>query len=917
MKSVKTRRDRAAAAAILVMGALLFSAGAQAAQTGELQGYVVDESGNPIKDARVILTSPQMIGGPKEATTDEEGQFRFSQLEPGLYTVVLSHATFRGFEERDVQVGIDAKVIRDYLLEAAVDTAGMGEVIKVTAARPMVDTTRITQGQYIRSELTDRLATGRDYQSVVLLTAGTLDGQAASGNPSIHGGSPYSNVYLLDGLNITDPVTQTFTTNFNFDAIGELQVLTAGLDAEYGSTHGGVINIVTRSGGDEFTLDGSVYWSPQQLQLLDKGEVNNSNELTANIAVGGPIIRKKLWFFLSGQYVDSVAQTPITDSPLLDRDPNLVFPARRFNAFYGLGKLKWAVTPWQKLSILVQSDPTWLTNETQSGLTHPKAEDQRVQGCATIWATSETTRSENLFWKTQLGYASNQLFVFPMGCPGDFDKCAQSPLKAHTNQEDGTASVISSTLTDDRRFRLVASSSLSYFLEGFLGDHEFKGGVEAAGTWQATRDFRPGGETYSDQGYDAAGNPVPFQKTVYDAPLEKTVSANLFSIYVQDVWRPFRALTIRPGLRFDSSRGYADAADDFGGPAFQFNTLSPRLGAAWDPLGDGKTVLRGGYFYYNETGWLVIPGFVGRGIASTTYSFNDDTQEYSRVFQVNDGSGVTTAKKDMKAPNMHEVTFGVQRELIENTALAVDFTWRRRQNIFEDDESNLIWDSDGTNVIGFRNGKQTYLFSAGTPDEAFAEYAGVDFTFEKRLADNWQALVTYTLSRLEGTVTYDQEGHVLSAGFDNPQQRPYEFGFGADDVRHKLNVSLSYDLPYGFQVGGSAFYKSGRPLAKFFLNNFYGAYQDKRAGYGYDPKDVDNPDDDVEYRAPDTFIASARVAWRLKELTTQDIWLIADVFNVFNARPPTSFNLQDGPDFGKPQSKGGPLNAQVAVRYMF
>ena len=109
-------------------------------------------------------------------------------------------------------------------------------------------------------------------------------------------------------------------------------------------------------------------------------------------------------------------------------------------------------------------------------------------------------------------------------------------------------------------------------------------------------------------------------------------------------------------------------------------------------------------------------------------------------------------------------------------------------------------------------------------------------------------MVTYTLSQLEGTVE-----NLVTYSFDNPTQTPYEYGYLADDVRHKARVTLSYDFPYGFQVGGTAIYQSGRPESKYFLNNFYGGYSDRRAPRGYDPKDVDDPTDDVELRLPDFF----------------------------------------------------------------
>jgi hypothetical protein len=891
---------------------------AHAAQTGELAGVVVDEGGEPIANALVVLTSPQMIGGSRELRTDDDGSFRFPNLDPGGYTVTLSKPDKVGFVEQDIYVGIDKHVEREYVLEAAVATDAKDKVIKVTATRPMVDTTRSTQGSSFTPDLTDRLNTGRSYQSVALLTPGVTDGSVASGNPSIHGGTAVSNVYLLDGLNITDPVTQTFSTNFNFDAIGELQVLTGALDAEYGSTTGGVLNIVTKSGGDEFEFDGSVYWSPNQLQLLDPSEIgkNDSNQVTANLSVGGPIIREKLWFYLSGQYVDGVVTTPVLNS---EYGSGYVHPADRFNAFYGLGKLKFQAAPWQKFTLLMQGDPTWIVNERQRDeqQVHAAAERQRFQGGAQILGTSETTLSPSLFWKTQVGYGGSRLFIFPMNCSSDFDDCAANGTPGHTNQFNGTSTINDTKLSDDRRYRITGASSLSYFLSGFFGDHEIKGGLEGAATWSTTREFAPGGQVFTDNGLNSAdttGAGNPFQLTIYDKPLNKTVTSNVVSAYVQDTWRPIKTLTIRPGVRFDSSRGYNDVADG-GVEIFSFNNISPRVGAAWDPIGDSKTVIRGGYHFYNETGLLTVPSFVGRSLSSKTFNYNELTGKYDKLDRVEGGANAVVFKPGLRAPNMHEVTLGVQREIFDNAAVSVDFTWRHRQNMFEDDESNVIWNRNGSDAVGFRNNQQRFIFSVDTPDEAVGQYMGVDVMFEKRFADNWQALVTYTLSKLEGTAD-----EYVTYTFDNPTQREFEYGFLQDDQRHKLAVSLSYDLPFGFQVGGTGTYQSGRPLSKLFLNSFYSDYLDKRAPAGYDPVDVDNPEDNIEIRTPDVFRMNARVAWRLKDLTTQDIWLIADVSNVFNMRTPQgigAYEQRDLPTFGKQLSRASPLSAELAVRYMF
>lgn len=909
--------------AALATALWLLPSAAFAAQTGELQGYVVDIEGAPLAGVEVTLTSPQLIGDAKKAVTGPEGDFRFGQLDPGDYTVTLTHPSFIPYTEEKIAVGIDQVVIRDYLLEPKGEGGAddKPKEVRVIAKAPVLDTTSTSTGTSMTPERTDYIPTGRSYQGMALFSPGVVNSASAGGNPSVHGGSPYGNQYMLDGINITDPVTNTFSTNFNFDSIAETQVLTSGFDAEYGHASGGIINVVTKSGGDEFSLDGSVLWGPSQLQLLDPGEKNDSNTIDVNLAVGGPILKKRLWFFLSGQYLDSVSETPLVEPLFVDPNTGDVLvdriPPYSYRHIALLGKLKWQPLDWQKLTLVMQADPTWISNEQQAANIHPDAERQRFQGGIHMGLTSETILGENLFWKTQLGYGLNRLQIFPGS--GDFD------TPGHENIATGTSTVNDSEDFDNYRYRLQLHSSISYFLEGFLGDHEFKGGIDGQISWETVYESYPGGAIFTDNGINQSGSSIdgvgdPFQKKVLIEPVDKLIWGNTISLFVQDVWRPFRNLTVRPGVRFDSARAYNDVKDG-GREIYNFNYLSPRLGVAWDPFGDGKTVLRAGYYQYAETGMLFLAEAIGRSLTADVYEYNPATGEYDRFVRREGGEDSIIVKEGMKPPLTHEVVLGVERELFENSAIGVHAIFRRLNNMYEDDEVNVQWNKDGTNATGFNNGKAEYIFSLGTPDEAFRQYAGLEVKFDKRLSDNWQMLASYTFSRTTGTTNT-----FFTEAFDNPRQRKYEFGFLEDDITHVGRLSASYTLPFGITIGGTGIYQSGRPYDKLFLNDFYGAYYNRKAPRGCDPDteleegETLTIDNCKQLRLPDRFTLNARVVWSLKELTTQDIWLIADVFNVLNSRPITAVEsrfIGDGSTFEKPLSRGGPLNAQVGLRYKF
>ena len=245
--------------------------------TGSLKGVVQDSSGTPLPGITVTASSDKLIGGPRTVVTDDEGRFRFPALAVGTYSVKAEHEGFRT-AEATTYVGIGSEVPITFSLQ--LPTAE--ETFVITDVRPVVDVEKTESGATYDDEFLSNIPSGRTYQGVTQFVAGVTGG----GNPNVHGETLYSNSYLLDGVNITDPVTHTFSTNFNFDAIEAIEVITGGYDAEYGQATGAIVNIVTKSGGNELTVDSSVYYSDYNFASGGKKTNGNYFDANANVNVG-------------------------------------------------------------------------------------------------------------------------------------------------------------------------------------------------------------------------------------------------------------------------------------------------------------------------------------------------------------------------------------------------------------------------------------------------------------------------------------------------------------------------------------------------------------------------------------------------------------------------------------------------------
>ena len=295
--------------------ALLFAGVASAQTTGTVLGVVTDAStGKPVAGAVIIATSPA-LQGEQTAVTDNNGAFRLPLLPPGEYKLAVQLEGYKPAERSDITIRID-KTIRANLAVVP-EAVQMEEQVVRTGAAPAVNIGAAESGAVISREFVASIPVGRTVENVSAVVPTASVDQYGVG---FAGAQSPENAYILDGMNVTDPVYGTFGGNTNTQIaqpslltnfIQEVDVKTGGFMPEYGRTTGGILNMVTRTGSNEF--HGSVFGNFTPRLLVDpSGEINgaageavgwrskpNEGAYDADFGfeVGGPIQKDKLWFY--------------------------------------------------------------------------------------------------------------------------------------------------------------------------------------------------------------------------------------------------------------------------------------------------------------------------------------------------------------------------------------------------------------------------------------------------------------------------------------------------------------------------------------------------------------------------------------------------------------------------------------------
>lgn len=842
------RRATGLAALILIVVVVLSAAPGLAQTTsGAIRGEVRDPDQGPL--AGVTVTVAGERGTVRTAVTGATGKYLFTSLPPGVYTV---KAELEGRARQSVD-GVRVTIAGTATVDLVLPGERVSEEVTVTAEKPLIDVTSSQVGTNYQAEFIEDLPTRRRFWNLVAVSPGMSSTTEWTASQSAFGSGVTSNSWNVDGLDVTAPESGGAWWYINPETIEEVQVLGIGASAEFGNMTGAAINVVTKSGSNQYRGAFNAYLQDDSLTDTNARlegsefptyELDRYHNLT--LTYGGPIQRDKAWFFAAAETNRESESEPGVDP---------AFPARYDWDRYDLkldfspgdsttvnAKLHYEefevgesgspyITPSSR-SLTAYEDPAW-----GAGLTHVISSRTLFEASYAGW-WSEAIK-DSLTGSTEPAYAD---YSPPGGGPTQYYGGVIFPYEYETDTHQ-------------------ADVKLSHYAEELLGgDHDFRFGIGySRGSADTLSRAGSGGGFYYHYTYE-----YDYYGTIYEyeyyyvytfRPFFYGAEQERASAFVNDNWQVTDRLTLNLGVRFDQHDGSIPSYEvlDFSARGtgeflpgldnvIDWGLISPRLGFAYQATQDAKTVVHGSFGVYydgNVSGnWNYPPPGIPPiqvFFCDPTYTTCDDLY-YEVVFPT-----PLNVDPNLDPPRSLQYALGADRQIGKDLRLGAILVYKESDDLVGwevlDDgiylptpytnpftgETYTLLDlcppEDGCRPATIRKGNRPGAGSLAPNEDYHQDYRAFILTFDKRHSNDWSLMGSYTWSRSEGLVPRPQiqtQGSVLYGNLDGSD--PNEW-LNADqrlqnDREHMLRLLGNYGLPWGLEATGALNLQSGRPYAR-------------------------------------------------------------------------------------------------------
>lgn len=903
--------DRARFAIVLILATLLPVSLPAQTPTADITGVVRDSARDALADVEIQAVNPAS-GFSYRAFSSSTGRYWLRGLPPGRYDITARRIGLHTTTVRDVQLPVGRTVPIDFTLGPSPVEV---EPITAEAAAPLIETTQSEVAYVLDRQQIERLPDeSRNFVELARLVPGATAGAAVTGGPPSFGtrGSlvgalnQQSLGVLVDGGDLTEPLFGELGGSIPLLAVQEFEVVQSQYSAQMGRAASGMVNVVTRRGDNQLRVEGFGLYRDRALNArgafeTEKPDFNRSHW---GLAAGGPIVENRTHFFAAierrvqndfatvntgGAFpaYEGTFRTPLTDNLIFARLDHRAGDAHQLTLRYageigeqlsgvgaGLDGMS-AFEHGQKSGIAMHSGllthrwamgGNWV-NEARLHVIHTRRSLKRN-------ATAGPT----------LIYGSPS---FQAG-----------PFRRHGWLRD---------------LRVELRDHLSHILAGRTGTHRL--GLGAQLSWQDDRVetfFFDNGRFFFAT--DTSSQPAFGMVTFQNGAIRLDARNLQLGFFLEDDWNPAPELTLNLGLRYDietngSNQGFVSP---FAGDLpfiptkprpIDKNNVAPRIGIAWDPKGDGRMVVRGGFGVFYDA-LVAVPLLAlerSTGVRTARIPNPGTTDVDALGIDPDTLSPNVWTEGRIRTPMTRQYSVGVEKALPGDVVVRVDGLLVQGRNLLLQRELNPAPATTGPRYPAFAQVLQVLSEGRATAKMLLVEA-------RKRFPRGWFT-VGYTLADRKDT--NDTWGGPLVPQTDPDSLRlDEEWGPAAWDERHRLVATGGVELPFGLDAVGKVAYSSARPFTAITGrdDNGDGQLNDRPPGEGRNAR-----------RGPDYFRTDLGLTWNRLSWGSARFGVVVNVYNLFNTTNGVLSSVQnivgnpDLPPAGQPRAAYPKRQVEVGV----
>jgi hypothetical protein len=576
---------------------------AQTTANGSLRGTATDQQGAVLPGVSMSLTSAN-VPGIRTATTDRDGRYRFPDVPPGSYTIVAELDGFSRFVRTPITVSAGLNVTVD----VSMSVGAISETIEVKQETPLLESQSALQAVNISGEMLRAmpLSERREWFGAVTLAPGVTTSESVNNEKLIyvHGADFSANIVQIDGADMTPTLGSTLRyTSLNTDAIDDMQIKTAGVDASAPLGLGGIINIATASGTNRVKGAATLSVQPRAWNgsNVPGGTSSTVDQKQVDLSLGAPLVKDRLWAFGAYRHIDTANGISRT-SAQLDALRGLVPSFTPFDstnvANFWFAKITTQFSSSHQLTGFVQHDVNPLSF-ADAVTANPRQEATGGSGASlrlsSVWSDHLTTRAAASYNDKRRDVLHALDPTEPLQRVYQGTIVSGGLLFGNGRLVDRGAPLTGGSTQPNSKITLSFDATMS--TSGRWGSHDVQAGVYAQPRIQvALRDFNPnGGFVFEEAVLRQPGNfgagVVPFHRVTFDGVTNLRLQrrGQDYAVYVQDAWHPVPRLTISPGLRIDR---IVWTDQQFSVTTERSTAVGPRFGLNYALTADTRNVVR-------------------------------------------------------------------------------------------------------------------------------------------------------------------------------------------------------------------------------------------------------------------------------------------------------------------------------------